>query len=172
MINQIGRYILSLVFIMLIQIMILNNLNIGSYINPFLYVLFIIILPVETPNWLLLIIGFFIGLIMDTFLNTPGMHASAMLFMSFIRPHYLQLVSPREGYEPGSEPTASSFGVGWFMKYSLLLVLSHHIFLFFVEAFTFTTFFSTLLKAILSSFSTLFVILIASMFGKQSKKRF
>lgn len=172
MINQIGKYILSFVVIMLIQVMILNNITISSYINPFLYVFFIIILPIEIPNWFLLILGFFLGLIMDMFSNTIGMHASAMVFMSFIRPYYLQLISPREGYEPGSIPAVSSFGLSWFMKYSLLLVFSHHIFLFFVEAFTFSTFFSTFLKAILSSLSTLIIILIASMFGKQNKKRF
>ncbi len=172
MINQLGRYILSLVFIILIQVMILNNLNFGGYVNPFIYLLFILILPVEIPNWFLLFLGFFLGIIMDIFLNTLGLHTSATLFISFLRPYYLQAIAPREGYEPNSEPTASHFGFAWFAKYVSIMVVTHHLFLFFVEAFTFSTFFTTIWKVIVSSFTTLIILFIVSMFTRNSKKRF
>jgi rod shape-determining protein MreD len=171
MINQLGRYLLSFIAIILVQVLVLNNLNLGGNINPWLYVLFILILPVETPNWLLLIIGFFTGLIMDTFLNTIGMHASATVFLSFLRPFILRLFAPRDGYEPGSLPVPSHFGFGWFLKYAVVSVTAHHLFLFIVEAFTFENIFATLWKTILSSIITLMVIMIAQLFSSREKRR-
>ncbi len=171
MINQLGRYLLSFIAIILVQVLILNNLNLGGYINPWLYVLFILILPVETPKWLLLVFGFITGLIMDAFLNTIGMHASATVFLAFLRPLFLRFLAPRDGYEPGSLPVPSHFGFGWFLKYAIVSVTTHHLFLFIVEAFTFEHFFVTLWKSILSSLVTLMVIMIAQLFSSREKRR-
>ncbi|MCA1746044.1 MAG: rod shape-determining protein MreD [Bacteroidales bacterium] len=151
MINQLGRYLLSFIAIILVQVLVLNNLNLGGYINPWLYVLFILILPVETPNWLLLVFGFVTGLIMDAFLNTIGMHASATVLLAFLRPLFLRFLAPREGYETGSLPVPSHFGFGWFFKYALVFV--------------------TLWKSILSSLATLLVIMMAQLFSTREKRR-
>src|SRR5690554_6639252 len=99
MINYIGKYALSLIAIVLVQVMILNNINLGGFINPYLYVLFILILPIDIPNWFLIFIAFLMGILMDVFLNTVGMHASATVFLGFMRPLYLRYLAPREGYE-------------------------------------------------------------------------
>lgn len=171
MINQLGRYLLSFVAILLVQVLILNNLNLGGYINPWLYVLFILILPVEMPNWVLLVFGFFTGLIIDAFLNTIGMHASATVFLAFLRPLFLRFLAPRDGYEPGSLPVPSHFGFGWFLKYAIVSITAHHLFLFIVEAFTLENFFVTLWKTILSSLATLVVIMIAQLFSSREKRR-
>ncbi len=171
MINQLGRYLLSFIAIVLVQVLVLNNLNLGGYVNPWLYVLFILILPVETPKWLLLVFGFITGLIMDAFLNTIGMHASATVFLAFLRPIFLRFLAPRDGYEPGSLPVPSHFGFGWFLKYALVSVTTHHLFLFIVEAFTFENFFVTLWKSILSSLVTIMVIMIAQLFSSREKRR-
>lgn len=171
MINNIGRYVLSLIAIVLVQVMILNNMNLGGFINPYLYVLFILILPIETPNWILIFIGFLLGILMDVFLNTPGMHASATVFLAFLRPYFLRYLAPREGYEPASLPVPSHFGFSWFLKYVVITVFSHHLFLFFVEAFSFNHFFTTLWKVIVSSLISVAIILLAEMFGMRKGKR-
>jgi rod shape-determining protein MreD len=171
MINHLGQYLLSFIAIFLVQILVLNNLNLGGYINPWLYVLFLLILPVEIPNWLLLVLAFVTGLLMDTFLNTIGLHASATVFLAFLRPFLLRIFSPRDGYEPGSLPVPSHFGLGWFLKYTLLAVLAHHLFLFVVEAFSFESFGATLWKTILSTLVTLVVIMIAQLFSSRERRR-
>lgn len=170
MINYLGRYLLSFAAILLIQILVLNNLNLGGYVNPWLYVLFLLILPVEMPGWLLLVIGFFTGLLMDLFLNTIGMHTAATVFLCFLRPSLLRIFAPRDGYEPGSLPTRAHFGLAWFMKYASLAVVAHHLFLFFTEAFGFSKPGATLSKTLLSSGATLVVILLAQLFSSQQKR--
>lgn len=171
MINQWIRYFLTFIGLLLIQVLILNNLNLGGYINPYLYILFLLILPVAIPGWLLLFLGFFLGLIIDVFLNTPGIHASATVFLAFMRPFFLRYIAPRDGYEPGSLPIPAHFGFIWFFRYAVLGVLSHHFFYFLVEAFTFKDLFSTLWRVILSSVFTLLFIMIAQLFGQTKIRR-
>lgn len=171
MINHLGRYLLNFIAIILVQVLVLNNLNLGGHINPWLYVLFILILPVEIPNWLLLVFGFVTGLIMDAFLNTIGMHASATVFLAFLRPLFLRFLAPRDGYETGSLPIPSNFGFAWFLKYAIVSVMAHHLFLFIIEAFTFEHIFVTLWKSILSSVVTIVVIMIAQLFSSREKRR-
>lgn len=171
MINQWIRYLITFIVLLLIQVLILNNLNLGGYINPYLYILFLLILPVAIPGWVLLILGFFLGLIIDAFLNTPGIHASATVFLAFMRPFFLRYIAPRDGYEPGSLPIPAHFGFMWFFKYAVLGVVSHHLFYFFVEAFTFKDIFSTLGRVVLSSVFTLLFIMIAQLFGQTKTRR-
>jgi len=83
MINPVTRNILRMFILILFQVFVLNNIQVSGYINPYMYVLFILLLPFETPRWLLLISGFAIGISIDLFANTPGMHASATVFMAF-----------------------------------------------------------------------------------------
>ena len=80
--NQILKNIIRFVVLVFIQVAILNNIQISGFINPYMYVLFILLLPFETPNWILLVLSFFLGLSIDIFSNTLGMHASASVFMA------------------------------------------------------------------------------------------
>lgn len=171
MINTWIRYSLNFVVLVLVQVLILNQLNLGGYINPYLYILFIMVLPVAIPGWLLLILGFLTGLTIDAFLNTPGMHASATVFLSFMRPLFLRYIAPRDGYESGSLPIPAHFGFIWFLNYAVLCVVTHHLFYFLVEAFTFNNIFSTLWRVIMSSIFTLVFVMIAQLFGQTRTKR-
>jgi hypothetical protein len=98
---------------------------------------------------------------MDFFSGSPGMHSSATVLAGFIRPYVLRVISPRDGYEPGSDPSMLTYGFTWFLTYTLLIVMVHHTALFFLEVFRFADFFRTLLRVLLSSlFSIVFILLI------------
>ena len=169
MINTIIRNILRFIVLVLVQVLLIKNIEIGRFINPFLYVLFIIALPFETPKWLLLLSGFILGITIDMFYDTMGMHAAATVFIAYIRPVILNLFSPREGYEFGTQPTIQYLGVPWFISYSGILIILHHFVLFYLEVFRFSEFFSTLFRVIVSSVCTLLLI-IASQYLFQNKK--
>ncbi|MDG5799504.1 rod shape-determining protein MreD [Marinilabiliaceae bacterium ANBcel2] len=171
MISSLGKYIVNFIIIILAQVLILNNIDFGIYINPFLYLLIILSLPVNISNWLLFTTGFITGLIIDAFTNSIGLHASATVFLCFTRPYILKYFAPRDGYEPGSLPVPSHFGNAWFFKYILIGITAHHFFLFFTEAFTFTDFTTTLSKIVASTIVTSLIIMIAQMFGKRNKRR-
>jgi hypothetical protein len=128
--------------------------------------MFILLLPVEIPAWLLLLISFGTGAVIDIFSGTPGMHSSATLLAGFVRPYVLRINSPRDGYEPGGNPSMLVYGFRWFLLYTVLIVIIHHTLLFYLEVFRFTDFFRTLLRVLLSSFFTITFILLLEFIRK------
>ena len=164
MIRLAGRNIIRFIVLVLVQILIINNIQISGYIIPHFYVLFILLLPFETPRWLLLIVAFALGISVDLFSQTPGMHAAATVFMAFLRPYVLEMSSPRDGYEPGTYPRLYYYGFQWFLRYTLILVVAHHFILFYLEVFRFAEFFSTLLRVLLSSLFSIILIMLSQYF--------
>ncbi len=171
MINEVLINIVRFIFLILFQVLILNNIQLSGYLNPFLYVLFILMLPFQTPKWLLLVFAFLIGIGVDMFSDTGGIHAAASVFMAFLRPTILKLFSPRDGYDMGQSPTIQQFGFGWFFSYAGILIFAHHSILFFMETFRFTDIFSTLSRVILSSMFTLTLACISQFFFSNTRSK-
>ena len=169
MINDVIKNWLRFIFLVLFQVLILNNVELSGYLNPFLYVLFILMLPFQTPNWLVLILAFAMGISVDMFSNTGGLHAAASVLMGFLRQPILKLISPREGFDVVQRPTIQQFGLGWFFSYAGILVLIHHLFLFYMETFNFSEFGTTFIRVILSSVFTLSLIFISQFFFSNSR---
>jgi rod shape-determining protein MreD len=170
MINIVTRNIIRMIFLVLFQVAVLDNIRLGGYINPYMYILFILLLPFETPKWLLLISAFVLGLSVDMFSDTIGIHTAACVFMAFCRPGVLNLISSKQEYEQGISPTIRDLGVKWFFSYSLILVVAHHIPLFFLEVFSFREFLQTLLRIGLGIAFTMFLLLLSQFITYRPKK--
>ena len=166
MINSILRFGLIFILLVLLQVLLFNNIQFSGYVNPYIYIMFILLLPVEIPSWLLLLLSFSIGSIIDFYTGSPGMHSSASVLAGFIRPFVLRFISPRDGYEPGANPSMLIYGFRWFLLYTLTIVLVHHTALFYLEVFRFTDFFRTFLRVILSSLFTIVFVLIIEFYRK------
>ncbi len=126
-----------------------------------IYVLLLLIMPFETPGWMMITAAFAIGLSIDVSQDTGGSHAAASVLITFLRPTILKIISPRDGYEPGTSPTAAYFGSNWFLKYSVIMVVIHHLTFVFLEAFSFDNFFYNILKVILMSIFTILIIFLS-----------
>jgi rod shape-determining protein MreD len=155
MIRLAVRYGLAYAFLILFQVLILNNLHLSIYINLYAYILFILILPFETPGWLVLSLAFMTGLTMDAFTNTMGMHSASIVLLAFVRQYLLKVIAPRDGYEAGFTPHYGQMGLTWFLLYAGILTLIHHLTLFIVEDFSLDNFFRLLLKSTLSALLSL-----------------
>lgn len=143
--------------LVLLQVLLLNNIEIASIINPFLYIYFIIALPIQINRILLLVIGFILGLLIDVFANTWGIHAMATTFIAYLRPYILSFASTQEELDR----VIPRFKVMRFnyIKYIVLLVFIHHLLLFLLEAFSFSYFWIILSKAFISSLITIVLII-------------
>jgi len=166
MINSILRYGLIIVLLILLQILVLNNIQFSGFVNPYVYIMIILLLPSVTQAWLVLIISFLTGLTIDLFTGSPGMHASATLLAGFSRPIVLRLIAPRDGYESGSDLSMAAYGFRWFFIYTTTIVLIHHTTLFFLEVFRFADFFRTIFRILLSSLFTIGFILLIEYYRK------
>lgn len=174
MINFILRYLALFVILILLQVLILNNIQLTTLgLNPYLYVLFILLLPFSTPHWLLLVLGFALGFSIDIFTDSLGVHSFACVLMAFARPTVLRLLGSRDGYEPGTSPRIERYGLSWFTRYAFFLVLIHHLAFFYMEAFRFKNFFRTFWLVILSTIFTLIIILISQYitYKKEASRR-
>lgn len=168
--NAIIENIARFLFILLLQVVVLNNIQVSGYFNPFLYLYALLLLPIETPKGLLLVIGFATGLIVDIFTGTLGMHTAASVLLCYLRPNLLKFFAPRDGYEFGTRPVIADLGFVWFISYAGILTFIHHFFLFFVEIFRFSDFFRTFFKVILSSSLTMILILLAQFLTYSERK--
>jgi rod shape-determining protein MreD len=166
MINSILRYGLIIILLVLFQVLVLNNIQFSGFVNPYVYIMIILLLPSVTPAWLLLIISFLVGLLIDLFSGSPGMHASATLLAGFSRPLVLRLISPRDGYESGSDLSMAAYGFRWFVIYATIIVFIHHTTLFFLEVFRFADFFRTIFRILVSSLFTIGFILLIEYYRK------
>lgn len=151
--------ILRFIVLVLVQVLILNNIKFLGFINPYLYILFIIVLPISISRSLLLVLAFALGLCIDIFSNTFGIHAFATVFAAFMREPFIKLLLPRDDNHDIVIPSMHSFGKNQFIKYAVLMVLTHHIVLFVVEAFSFSNITSLGLRTISSSAFTLILLL-------------
>lgn len=138
MINRILKYFFIFILLVLLQILLFNNIQFSGYINPYVYVFIILILPAEIQNWLLLIIAFTTGLSIDIFTGTLGLHASATLLAGFVRPYILRFIAPRDGYKQALSLSSSSYGMKWYLAYVSTFVFIHHFALFYMEVFRLT----------------------------------
>jgi rod shape-determining protein MreD len=166
MINTIIRFSLIFILLIVLQLFLFNNIQFSGYVNPYVYIMFILLLPVEIPSWLLLLLSFFMGLMIDFFSGSPGMHTSATVLAGFVRPYVLRVISPRDGYESSSDPSMLVYGFRWFLIYSIIIVSIHHTALFYLEVFRLSEFFRTLLRVILSSVFTISFILLIEFYRR------
>lgn len=164
------KHIVRFVILLLLQVVILNEVNLNGYVDPYLYVLFILLLPFETPRWLLIVLGFFTGGMVDILSNSGGIHAAATTFMAFARPGVIRLISKKLEFETSSEPCITDMGAKWFYLYALYLILLHHAVLFIVEILRFEQPIELLYRIAFSSLTTLLLVLVSQyLFPKSAK---
>jgi len=158
--------IVRFILLILIQVFVLNNIRFLGFINPYIYILFIFMLPVKFPRWLSLILAFVMGIIIDAFSNTYGIHAFSAVLIAYLRNPVINIfTSIEEGANP--VPSFYTFGVAAFIKYIVTLVIIHHTTFFFLEIFGFENIGQTLLKIILNAFVTIVIILGIHSFKKK-----
>ncbi|WP_342647836.1 rod shape-determining protein MreD [Mucilaginibacter sp. CSA2-8R] len=159
------------VVLVLLQVFLLKNISLYNLSMPYLYILFIMLLPLETPNLLLFTLAFLMGIIIDMFYDTPGLHAAASVILAFVRVLFVSITVQRDGFDNEPAPTLGNMGFRWFFTYSAILILIHHFFLFSLEVFRFSEIQYTLLRFLSSSLFTLFLILITSFLFYRRKER-
>jgi len=153
-------YIFYFFLYLFFQVLLLKKLVLFNTSFCFFYVAFILLLPVEINNLLLMLIAFLLGFSVDIFYDSLGIHAMAMVVVAYLRNYWLGSITPQGGYDAGEGPTLAINGLQWFLVYVIPLVFLHHAILFFVEAGGFGMFWFTMLKVISSALFTVFTMLL------------
>ncbi len=150
--------------LVLFQVLIFKKITIGgsgfNYVSLIIYPLFLMLLPLRTPHSVLVLLGFVIGVAIDAFYNSYGVHASACVFIGFIRPFVLKILAPKGGYLQNSSPTKRRLGTSWFFIYSSIILFAHLFFYFSVEAFTYYYIGDIILKTVSSFLFSMVIIML------------
>ncbi len=153
-IKQTGRFLLLL----LLQVLLINNLQFLGVCHPYIYIFSLLVMPITLPRWADMLIGGVVGLILDMFCNSLGVHIAACIMLMYVRPYLIgAYVSDRERLT--DEIDVRSIGVVNFVKYTILLVLLHHTMVFFLTAWSVQHFWFTLLEVVVSSIVSILLII-------------
>lgn len=164
-------YTILLLFLGLIQIIFLKNLALFGVAFCFLYLLGILNLPITISHVPLILISFGLGLIVDIFYDTIGIHTASATLLSFLRPYWLKAISPTGGYDDSAKPNLPEMGVVWYMSYSLPLIFAFSLVFFTADQWGTEGLFGVLYKSFLSSiFTVVLAIIVQLLFFKRRRE--
>jgi hypothetical protein len=161
LLKNIIRFILFILF----QVYILNQIPpLHRFIVPYLYFLYILWLPFTINRFWLLLISFFLGLSLDYFSGTYGLHAAPCVLIAYIRPYLLTLLIPQDTTELSYlEPSRKSMGWAPYALYVGLLSFIHHFYLVLIEWLQFGNFVFFIGKVVGTTAISLLMILLTEM---------
>ncbi len=151
--NSVSVNIARFIALMIVQIYIFNNVNLFGYINPYPYILFLLVFPFTANRAVYIFIAFLTGLTMDMFGNSGGVHAAACLFLAYLRP-----VALRFSFGVSYEYNAIKLSkVSFYERFIFIsiMVLIHHLVLFLLEVFNISNILYTLNKTLITSIFTI-----------------
>lgn len=156
------------IVLLLVQVILCNNINFLGYINPYIYIIFIFLFPIRENRMILLLASFMLGMLIDMFSDSGGVHAAAAVSLAYARPILLKTsfgmlyehqTIKFSNTEPGSLITYITFGT-----------LIHHLVLFSLEIFNISSILLILKKTLFSSiFTIILCILIVILFSRNKK---
>jgi hypothetical protein len=169
--NSWVKYGLVLILIVLIQGLVVNNIQFNEYLNPMVYPIMILMLPFELSAIITMAVALLLGLSVDAFSDTFGLHASAGLFIAYLRPTIMKYIRPKEGYETSLLPSIQDMGKLWFLSYASVMIFAHHLWFFTFEILRFDLFLLIVGKTFFSLFFSVgLIVLFQYIFYKPSKK--
>lgn len=135
--SRILTHIFRFALFFVIQVIVLNQVELGAGTLIMIYPLFIVLLPEDINVFLLLFLAFALGISIDAMSNTYGLHASSLLLLAYFRPVIFKAFAPRDGYEGDMELNVHTMGFRWFFRTFGILLLIHHFWFFLIELFRF-----------------------------------
>lgn len=157
--NNVLSNIFRFVIVLLLQIFVCNYIHLFGFLTPALYLLALLLLPLELPKSLQYIIGFATGFVIDMFAHTMGINALACTVVMFIRPYWVKIINGRNTTEGVDRPVPGVKDFKWMLFYVLVLTLIHQILVVMIETFAFRNFGHTALVILGSTLFTSFVLL-------------
>lgn len=162
-------YLFRFLALVIIQVLFFNHIHLFYFVTPFVYLAFLLTLPVNIKGAWILLIAFLLGLSIDVFTNTLGMHAAACVMAAFSRTFVLNITAPRDGFEFGAVPNVKQMGLSWFLVYASIIIFIHHFTLYWIELFKFSEVFHAFYKTLGSGLFTLVIIVLLQLLNAKSK---
>lgn len=148
--STIAKHIIRFVVLLLLQLLLINNLHWLGLVHPYIYVLVLIMLPITFPAWAEMLVGAAIGLIMDAFYSTPGIHMAACVMITYIQPKMITALV-QDSQRISTQVCSATVGNWPFLITCLTLTFIHHTMVLYLEAWSMARFWWTLLSVVVST---------------------
>ena len=172
--SNLVKNIIRFCLLIFAQVYILNQVPpLHRLVTPYIYYIFILWLPFKMGRRTQMLLAFALGFTLDCFTKSYGLHASACVLISYIRPFLINVLISQEGTESNYyEPSIQSMGFTPYLTYITILTFIHHTFLFFLQALQTGGYFYFLLKSLTSTaISLLLILLIELLFVRKQRFR-
>jgi len=166
------RQFLYFVFLLALQVFILNRVCLWGVVAPMIYIVFIFTLPFNTPKWLVVLLGFFCGFFVDIFCETLGFHALASLVMASLRAGIIRLIPMRMEREEHLLPILYDMKFGWYIRYAFCLTFIHHLVYYFADVLSFHNFGKLMLVVSANTLGSLLCIILIQVLVHKPSKRY
>lgn len=164
------RKIITGAVLIMAQVMIFKDLELFQVAFCLPYVILILLLPYNFNRVAALVVAFLIGLFVDMFYDTPGIHAAGCVLIAFLRPFWLDVTLSGSSSDTNVRLGLMSLGFQWFLTFALPLTFVHHFALFFIEAGGFSPFWLTIQKVFYSTlYSFVCMIIFQYIFSSNSR---
>jgi hypothetical protein len=156
--------ILRFIGLLLIQVTILNRINFGGFINPQIYVLYVILFPYYNKNkGYFLLSSFFLGISIDFFMNSGGINAFSLTLIAFFRQTIFNMIIGKQ--DKNESISFHEIPMAKAITYILILTFIHTTSIFWLENFSFDQLGLMFIRIILSTiYSTVIIYLSLSLF--------
>ena len=152
------RQFVRYVIVMILQVLLFDQLQLWGACHPYIYVLCLLMMPITLPHSLSMIIGAVIGIVMDVFCNSLGVHMAACILLMFLRPYLIgAIVNDKDRLN--EQISSRTIGMEALIKYVVIGVLIHHLTVFSLAAWSWSHFGFVLLETLVSSIVTILIII-------------
>ncbi|WP_339753022.1 rod shape-determining protein MreD [uncultured Winogradskyella sp.] len=166
--NVVGINIIRFIALLLVQVVLGNNINFLGYINPYIYIIFIFLFPIRDNRLVFLLVSFALGMLVDIFSDSGGVHAAASVFLAYTRPILL-----KTSFGMLYEHQSIKFGnteIGSLVTYITFGTVLHHFILFSLEIFNISSILLILKKTLFSSIFTIILSVLIIILFSQNRK--
>ena len=152
--KQFGRYVV----VMLLQVLLFDQLQLWGACHPYIYILCLLMLPITLPHSVDMLIGAVVGLVMDIFCNSLGIHTASCILLMFVRPYLLGVIV-NDKDRLNEQIHLRTLGMEAFIKYVVILVFIHHLMVFSLAAWSWHHIVFVFLETVVSGVITCFIII-------------
>lgn len=171
---MIARNVFQLIFKVLIYLLtyflVTSHIGVFHFALCFSYVGAILLLPLGSNSVRTILFSFLVGMAVDVFHSSLGIHTAACVLLGFFRASFINWMVPAGGYEEYMTITVPSMGLKWFFPYAFGLLFLHHFLYFLIDYASTADILMALLRALASALLT-FCTIVLIQFGIEPPAR-
>lgn len=143
-------YTLAFISLVILQIFLIDNISLGLYFHPLIYVAFVIMLPLDMKHIWVMLLSAAMGFVIDMLTGMGGLNIIAATAVGFMRPVLLNAAIGHNTSADDTMPALHRMQPKSLLWYIILMIVVHSLIYFFLEAMSLSNLHHTALRMVIS----------------------